>query len=114
MARNDTNANNIYVVEVVRDTTGAYSCSMNYPTLKDIVNAGAPVMGIYHSYYKTGTEVAGGQTAIIQAFVVNETTGKICMRGYFNNAFSSSNHTVSGSVSALYMAENGAISTSAT
>ena len=102
--------NPVLEIEIVRTSAG-YVCSADYDTIKETVQAGGHIAGWYIE--KTaGTGRTGASVSPIIAVGFQTFNSKIGFR-YQSITFNATTGAVSGSVSTLYMASDGTISTTA-
>lgn len=102
--------NPVFEVEIVKDSDG-YHCNASYDAVMKTVKEGGHVSGWYVEK-TTGTGRTGASVSPIIAVAMQTINSKIAFR-YQSVTFNAQNGSASGSVSTVYMATDGTISTTA-
>lgn len=102
--------NPVLEIEIVKDSSG-YHCNASYNTIVNTVKNGGHISGWYVEK-TTGTGRTGASVSPIIAVGFQTFNSKVGFR-YQAITFNATTGVVSGSVSVIYMASDGTISTTA-
>lgn len=102
--------NPVFEVEIVKDSDG-YHCNASYDAVMNTVKEGGHVSGWYVEK-TTGTGRTGASVSPIIAVALQTINSKIAFR-YQSVTFNAQTGAAAGSVSTVYMATDGTISTTA-
>lgn len=102
--------NPVFEVEIVKDRDG-YHCNASYDAVMNTVKEGGHVSGWYVEK-TTGTGRTGASVSPIIAVAMQTINSKIAFR-YQSVTFNAQSGSAAGSVSTVYMAPDGTISTTA-
>ncbi len=102
--------NPVFEVEIVKDSNG-YHCNASYEAIMNTVKAGGRISGWYVEK-TTGTGRTGASVSALIAVAMQTLNSKIGFR-YQAFTFNATTGAASGSVSCLFMAPDGTISTTA-
>lgn len=102
--------NPVFEIEIVKDSSG-YHCNASYDAVMNTVKEGGHVSGWYVEK-TTGTGRTGASVSPIIAVALQTLNSKLAFR-YQSVTFNAQTGAVSGSISTVYMATDGTISTTA-
>ncbi len=102
--------NPVLEIEIVKDSNG-YHCSASYNTIMNTVKAGGHIYGCYVEK-TTGSGRTGASVSPFMAVAMQSLNSKIGFR-YQAFTFNATTGVASGSVTCLFMAPDGTISTTA-
>lgn len=102
--------NPVFEIEIVKDSAG-YHCNASYSAIVNTVRAGGHISGWYVEK-TTGTGRNGASVSPIIAVAMQSLNSKIGFR-YQAFTFNATSGVAAGSISTVYMATDGTISTTA-
>lgn len=103
--------NPVLQVNIIHEADGTYTCDQSYAAIMNTVKAGGPIEGFYVDK-ATGTGRTGAGVSPIVAVALQTINSKVAFR-YQSITFNAQSGAASGSVSTVYMATDGTISTTA-
>lgn len=103
--------NPVLQVNIIHEADGTYTCDQSYAAIMNTVKAGGHVFG-YYVDKATGTGRTGAGVHQILGVAMQTLNSKIGFR-YYAILFNASTGAATGSISVVYMAPDGTISTTA-
>lgn len=103
-------SNPVFEIEIIKDSSG-YHCNASYSAIVNTVKDGGHISGWYVEK-TTGTGRTGASVSPIIAVAMQTLNSKIGFR-FQSITFNATTGAVAGSVSTVYMASDGTISTTA-